>query len=67
VRYPLPVPSPPVAMTNVYGSLLGTVQSSGEIQFEFQKLSEPDVPPDVVTTYGSEFVHWCFAANTNVG
>jgi hypothetical protein len=65
MRYPLPTPSPPVAMTNVYGSLLGTVKPSGEITFEFQQVNEPDIPPAVLDEYGREFVHWCFAENTN--
>jgi hypothetical protein len=64
VRYSLPMPSPKIAMTNVYGSLLGTVQPNGEIQFEFQEIHEPDVPATVVQRYGQEFVHWCFASNT---
>ena len=66
VRYPLPKPSPRVAMTNVYGSLVATVLGGGEIRFEFQKIDEADVPTAVTTRYGQEFVHWCFANNTNV-
>ena len=66
VRYALPPHSPDahVALTNVYGSLLGTVQPGGEIRFEFEKLAETDVPAAVTSRYGQDFVHWCFAENT---
>ena len=65
------VPLPPnaadarAALVNVYGSLLGTVQANGEINFEFEKLEEKDVPAAVTGRYGKEFVHWCFAENTD--
>jgi hypothetical protein len=65
-RYALPSPLPKVAITNVYGSLLGTVSPDGSIAFEFQRIDESDIPAPVVTRYGSTFVHWCFAENTNV-
>ena len=52
------------ALLNVYGSLLGTVQPGGEINFEFQQLYEKDVPESVSKRYGKEFVHWCFVENT---
>jgi hypothetical protein len=65
-RYPLPIPSPKDAMTSVYGSLLATVLPGGEIRFEFQKITEPDVPAAVTSRYGQEFVHWCFASNSAV-
>jgi len=69
-RYALPQPNPaPVSKTNVYGYLLGTVnppgQAPGTIQFEFKELTEPDVPQAVVHGYTQEFVHWCFAENTD--
>jgi hypothetical protein len=66
VRYPLPPGSPDahVAVTNVYGSLLATVQPNGEIKFEFQKEEESDVPATVTARYGKDFVHWCFAENS---
>jgi hypothetical protein len=62
-RYPLPVPSPPVAKTNVYGALVATVSPAGEISFEWHEITEPDVPAAVLQTYGQAFVHWCFAGN----
>lgn len=64
VRYELPLNSPDSALKNVYGSLLGTVHANGEINFEFKKLEEADVPSSVTTRYGQDFVHWCFAENS---
>jgi hypothetical protein len=66
VRYALPPKSSDAhgAMTNVYGSMLATVQPSGEISFEFEKLEESDLPASVMSRYGKDFVHWCFAENT---
>jgi hypothetical protein len=66
VRYALPDHSSDAkaAMTNVYGSLLATVQPTGEINFEFEKLAETDIPAQVTARYGHDFVHWCFAENT---
>ena len=68
VRYALPPNSSDahVALVNVYGSLLGTVQPNGEINFEFEKIEENDVPSSVTARYGKDFVHWCFAENTQV-
>ena len=65
-RVPLPPNSSDahIALVNVYGSLLGTVQPNGEISFEFEKLEEKDVPSSVTALYGNDFVHWCFAENT---
>jgi len=66
VRYPLPPNSSDAraALVNTYGSLVGTVQTSGEINFEFARLDEKDVPETVTERYGHEFVHWCFAENS---
>jgi hypothetical protein len=68
VRYALPPNSSDAhtALVNVYGSLLGTVKPGGEINFEFEKLEEKGVPSSVTTRYGKDFVHWCFAENTQV-
>jgi len=54
------------SLFNTYGSLVGTVQPSGEINFEFQKIQESDIPASVNSRYGKEFVHWCFTQNTQV-
>ncbi len=64
VRYALPPNSSPGALVNVYGSLLGTVQPNGEINFEFERIDEKDVPSSVTARYGKDFVHWCFAENS---
>ena len=68
VRYALPPGSSDahVAVTNVYGSLVGTVQRSGEINFEFVKLAVSDLPALVTSRYGKDFVNWCFTENTQV-
>jgi hypothetical protein len=65
-RYALPPHSSDAhaALTNVYGSLLGTVQTGGEIRFKFEKLVETDIPAAVTSRYGQDFVHWCFVENT---
>jgi hypothetical protein len=54
------------SLFNTYGSLVGIVQSSGEINFEFQKVEESDIPASVKSRYGKDFVHWCFTQNTQV-
>jgi hypothetical protein len=66
VRYPLPpnATDARVSLVNVYGSLLATVHTDGEINFEFQKLSESDIPNAVSSRFGKDFVHWCFAENS---
>ena len=53
-----------IAVEKVYGALLGTVQANGEIDFEFKKLEEADIPAPVAARYGKEFVHWCFTENS---
>jgi hypothetical protein len=66
VRYALPPNTSDAhgALVNVYGSLVGTVQPSGEISFEFAQLAESDIPEQVTGRYGHDFVHWCFAENS---
>lgn len=66
VRYNLPPEAKDAraAETNVYGFLLGTVKEGGEIEFTFQRVNESDVPASVVKRYKQEFVHWCFANNS---
>jgi hypothetical protein len=66
-RVPLPPNSSDAhgALVNVYGSLLGTVQPNGEISFEFEKVEEQNIPSSVTARYGKEFVHWCFAENSD--
>ena len=67
VWYRLPVEHAPstVAMTDVYGYLLGTVASDGTITFEFKQVKEPEVPASVVNEFTRQQVDWCFASNTS--
>ena len=66
VRYALPpeASSARAAQTNVYGFLTGSVHPDGQIDFEFQQLNESDVPAAVAERYTPDFVHWCFAENS---
>ena len=52
------------AQTDVYGYLLATVKSDGEINFTFHRIQERDIPATVAQRYTKEFVHWCFAENS---
>jgi len=67
VRYPRPPDSAKAKTveTDVYGYLLGTAQPDGQIEFQFRWLNENEVPASVAQRYTPEFVHWCFAANSN--
>jgi len=65
-RYVLPKDAPEGSLQNTYGSLVGTVQPGGDITFEFKAIAESDMPAAVTTRYGADFVHWCFAENTDV-
>jgi hypothetical protein len=51
-------------LEHVYGFLTGTVNGSGDIQFDFQQLAESDVPAAITSRYTPRFVHWCFTENT---
>ena len=65
-RYKLPANASDAnaAQTNVYGFLLGTVSPSGRIQFDFERLNEQDLLTAAGARYAPEFVHWCFAENS---
>jgi Calcineurin-like phosphoesterase len=63
VRYPLPEARPSAALQDVYGSLVASVHPDGVISFSFAQIDEPDVPAAIMSRYGAEFVHWCFAEN----
>ena len=67
VWYLLPLDHAPstVAMTDVYGYLLGTVARDGTITFEFRRVEEPDVPANVVKEFTQQQVDWCFAHNNS--
>lgn len=51
------------AIADVYGYLLATVSPDGKISFEFRRVSEEDVPSDVVVRYSRALVHECFVGN----
>jgi hypothetical protein len=68
VRYRLPDtlgenPDPKRAQTDVYGYFLATVGADGAIRFDFQPLTENDVPAAVKARYTPAFVTQCFAGN----
>jgi len=65
-RYALPkdYSGAKAAETKVYGYLLATAKNSGEINFQFVRFSEQDIPPEITQRYTPEFVHWCFAENS---
>jgi len=64
-RYRLPENLPPatLATTYAYGYLLATVAPDGTIGFEFQQIIENDVPADVTSRFGKDFVDYCFLSN----
>jgi len=68
-RYPLPPAARDAhaAKTNVYGYLLGTVnsggQSPGTIKFSFEEIKEGAIPKEVVQRFTKETVHECFIGN----
>ncbi len=68
-RYPLPqdLPAGIRAETFVSGYLLATVQPDGQIEFQFEELTEHDIPADVVGRFGETFIHTCFAENKETG
>ena len=66
IRYALPGESDLSnhAETDVYGYLVGTVDGKGNIRFDFQRITEAEVPPEARQRYQPEFVNWCFAHNS---
>ena len=64
VRYRLPnnLGGAKVAKTDVYGYLLGAVQPSGEIKFQFREITRDKVPQAVNERYGDQ-VQACFTEN----
>lgn len=51
------------ARTKLYGYLLGTVHSSGTIDFVFHEVTRSDTPAATELRYTPEFVDWCFQQN----
>ena len=64
VRYRLPnnLGGAKLAKTDVYGYLLGTVQPSGEIKFQFREITRDKIPQAVNERYGDQ-VQACFTEN----
>ena len=65
VRYALPPGAAQAkeAKTNIYGFLVGAVSADGSIRFDFQEISEKDIPDSTVKKHSADFVHQCFVAN----
>jgi len=65
IRYRLPanLGGSKLARTDVYGYLLGTVQPSGEIKFQFRELTRDKLPQQVIERYGTDAVQACFEGN----
>jgi hypothetical protein len=63
-RYRLPDNLPPdaLAITYVYGYLLGSVQRGGKIEFKFEQVVEDDVPHPIMDRRHN-LVDYCFLAN----
>jgi len=68
VRYALPEDAKfaRMAETDVYGFLLGSVSAMGKINLTFERINEAEIPATVMQRYTPEFVHWCFAENSEV-
>jgi hypothetical protein len=64
-RYRLPenLLTTTLAITYAYGYLLATVNPDGTIGFEFQQIVENDVPADVTSKFGKDFLDYCFLGN----
>ena len=64
-RYKLPAHAADarIAKTNVYGYLLATVASDGQMRFDFKRVDEGDIPESVIRRFGAKFVHRCFVGN----
>ena len=68
-RYPLPPSAGDAhdAKMNVYGYLLATVNPggtpAGTIKFEFEEITEGQIPRNVIDRFGASTVHECFVGN----
>jgi hypothetical protein len=67
-RYLLPENLPPntLAKTYSYGYLLATVKPDGAIEFEFDEVTEDELPGAIMERYGKQFVNYCFLANRDL-
>jgi hypothetical protein len=68
IRYRLPATASQskFARTDVYGYLLGSVDSEGKVSFEFKEVQRGDIPPAVVQRYGAEFMDRVFDQNKDL-
>ena len=55
------------AQTDVYGYLIGNVDASGAITFDFHPIDRGAVSPEIENRYGADFVSWCFNENRDQG
>jgi hypothetical protein len=64
-RYSLPenIPEGIQAKTNVSGYLLGSVNPDGEIHFDFQEVTQADVPRALHDEFSDDFIQACFKEN----
>jgi hypothetical protein len=64
VRYKLPDNLDPntLAVSYVYGYLVGDVSADGSISFHFEQVTEDNLPAEVQTKY-KKFVDFCFLGN----
>jgi hypothetical protein len=70
-RYRLPedISGADVAVTDVYGYLLGTVHTDGVIDFQFHQVDENSLPKDdpaekeAMKEFSPQFITWCFRDN----
>ena len=67
VRYRLPpgVTGATIARTDVYGYVLATVMSDGEIQFAFHQLSLDDLRRANAGAHPDALVAWCYNSNAD--
>jgi Calcineurin-like phosphoesterase len=65
LRYKLPPEATPAqhAQTNVYGYMIATVTSDGEVSFDFQKLSLDDLRSINGNAYPEPLIRWCYENN----
>lgn len=65
--YPLPdnAKEAIASKTDVYGYMIATVQPDGQIQFQFHRIHQSQIPAAVVQEFTPQFVNWCFTENTS--
>lgn len=61
------VPKQTLAASYTSGYLLANVHLDGKVEFQFEQVTEADVPKEVRDKYGKKFVDFCFLANRDDG